>query len=125
MPTVLQEPCRGAAVAVLPPCFIFACMNSIKLSAYYRLYAFSDYRSMKTALPYMQRVVLATPLQEVGEADARRIVWRVPGLGYKNYLGPLSGRRTKGTAVESLVTALQELYKQNGYSARYVVVERC
>lgn len=99
-------------------------MNSVKLSSYCRLYAFSDYRSMKTALPYMRQVVLAKALTDVEEADARRIVMRAPGSGFQNYLRPLGGRQTKTTGIASLVTALQLLYKQNGFSARYIVVER-
>lgn len=99
-------------------------MNSVKLSSYCRLYAFSDYRSMKTALPYMRQLVLAKALTEVEEAEARRIVMRVPGSGFQNYLRPLGGRQTKATGIASLVTALQLLYKQNGFSARYIVVER-
>lgn len=102
----------------------FAAMNSIKLSSYYRLYAFSDYRSMKAALPYMRRVVLAKGLVEVEESEARSYVWRIRGQGYKNYLEPLGSQRTKGTGIQSLITALQVLYKSNGYSARYIVIER-
>ena len=99
-------------------------MNSIKLSSYYRLYAFSDYQSMKSALPYMQRVVLAKGLVEVEEAEARSYVGRVPGRGYKNYLEPLNSRDTKPSGIKSLITALQVLYKSNGYSAKYIVIER-
>lgn len=99
-------------------------MNSIKLSSYYRLYAFSDYRSMKAALPYMRRVVLAKGLVEVEEADIRGYMWRINGMGYKNYLEPLNSRNTRTSAIQSLITALQALYKSNGYSARYIVIER-
>ncbi|EJF10267.1 hypothetical protein [Pontibacter sp. BAB1700] len=99
-------------------------MNSVKLSSYCRLYAFSDYRSMKSALPYMRQVILAKALTEVQESDARRIVMRLPGSGFQNYLRPLGGQQTKSTGIASLITALQLLYKQNGFSARYVVVER-
>ena len=99
-------------------------MNCIDLSAYYRLYAFSDYRSMKAALPYMRRVVLAKGLQDVEEADARSYVGRVSGKGYKNYLEPLNNSSARVSAINSLITALQVLYKSNGYSARYIVVER-
>ncbi|WP_266204576.1 hypothetical protein [Pontibacter kalidii] len=100
-------------------------MNSIKLSSYYRLYAFSDYQSMKSALPYMRRVVLAKGLTEVGEAEARSYMGRISGRGYKNYLEPLSSHNNnKGTGIQSLITALQALYKQNGFSARYIVIER-
>lgn len=102
---------------------IFAGMNAVELSSYYRLYAFSDYRSMKEALPYMRRVVLAKGLTEVEEADARRYVWRGDG-GYKNYLKPLTAQQARVSAIQSLITALQVLYKRNGYSARYIVVER-
>ncbi|WP_439881877.1 hypothetical protein ACSX1A_01700 [Pontibacter sp. MBLB2868] len=98
-------------------------MNSIELSSYYRLYAFSDYQSMKSALPYMQRVVLAKGLTEIEEADARRFVWR-SGNGYKNYLNPFSAQNIRVSAIQSFITALQALYKSNGFSARYVVVER-
>ncbi|GAB3204322.1 hypothetical protein ABID22_003282 [Pontibacter aydingkolensis] len=99
-------------------------MNSIDLSSYYRLYAFSDYRSMKVALPYMRRVVLAKGLSEVEEADVRRYVQRVEGSGYKNYLEPLNHLYARVSATSSFITALQLLYKSNGYSARYIVVER-
>lgn len=99
-------------------------MNSVKLSLYYRLYAFSDYRSMKSALPYMRQVVLAKGLADVEETEARRIVSRVPGKGFQNYLQPLGSQQTKGSGIASLITALQLLYKQNGFSARYIVVER-
>ncbi|MCC9134858.1 hypothetical protein ACFSKU_19855 [Pontibacter silvestris] len=99
-------------------------MNSIKLSSYYRLYAFSDYRSMKSALPYMRRVVLAKSLMEVEEAEVRSYVWRIKGQGYKNYLEPITNYNTKTTALKSFITALQELYKHNGYSARYIIIER-
>ncbi|WP_162055712.1 hypothetical protein [Pontibacter pamirensis] len=99
-------------------------MNSIKLSSYYRLYAFSDYQSMKSALPYMRRVVVAKRLEEVEEEEARHYVWRIRGKGYKNYLEPISNQNTQRAAIRSLITALQELYKRNGYSAKYVVIER-
>ena len=100
-------------------------MNSVKLSPYYRLYAFSDYRSMKSALPYMRQVKLAKALAEVKESDARRVVMRLPESGFQNYLRPLGGQQTKSSGIASLITALQLLYKQNGFSARYIVVERC
>mgnify|MGYP005754234851 CR=1 FL=1 len=100
-------------------------MNSIKLSSYYRLYAFSDYQSMRSALPYMRQVVLAKALLEVEEEEIRSFVWRVRGRGYKNYLEPINSRYTAPSAVKSLITALQALYKSNGYSARYIVIERC
>jgi hypothetical protein len=99
-------------------------MNSIKLKPYYHLYAFSDYRSMKSAMPYMRRVVLAKGLTDVEEAEARRIVARIPGSGFQNYLQPLGSQQTKRTGIASLITALQLLYKQNGFSARYIVIER-
>lgn len=99
-------------------------MNSVKLNAYYRLYAFSDYQSMKSALPYMRRVMLAKPLAEVEEVEARRFVSRSGGGGYTNYLQPLGIRRTVSSGINSLITALQLLYKSNGFSARYIVIER-
>ena len=99
-------------------------MNSINLSSYYRLYAFSDYQSMKSALPYMRSVVLAKSLSEVDSNDARRVVWRIQGQGYTNYLQPLSSDNSFLSAIESLITALQSLYKKNGFSAKYIVVER-
>ncbi len=104
---------------------IFAGMNAIKLSSFYRLYAFSDYQSMKAALPYMRRVMLAKRLDEVEESEARRYVWRNEGGGYKNYLGSLSANHNaRYSGIESLITALQELYKRNGFSARYIAIER-
>ena len=99
-------------------------MNFIRLTSYHRLYAFSDYRSMKSALPYLQRVVLAKSLTDVEETDARRFVERIDGQGYRNYLAPISGRIARPAALQSLVTALQALYKSNGYAARYIVIER-
>ncbi|MCJ8167308.1 hypothetical protein MKJ04_20880 [Pontibacter sp. E15-1] len=99
-------------------------MNSIKLSAYHRLYAFSDYQSMKAALPYMRRVVLAKRLDEVEESEARRFVGRYQEGGYMNYLGRLTQQRAKRSGTDSLITALQELFKSNGYSARYIAIER-
>lgn len=99
-------------------------MNSIRLSSCYRLYAFSDYQSMKSALPYMWRVVVAKRFEEVEEAEAQHYVWRISGKGYKSYLEPISNQNTQRVAISSLITALQELYKRNGYSAKYVVIER-
>lgn len=99
-------------------------MNSIELSSYYRLYAFSDYRSMKTALPYMRRVVLAKAFAELQEFEIRNYVWRMQGGGYKNYLEPLSHLNARTSALNSFITALQVLFKSNGYSARYIVIER-
>lgn len=72
----------------------------------------------------MRRVVLAKGLAEVEEADARSFVGRIPGKGYKNYLEPLNNNNIRISAIQSLITALQVLYKSNGYSARYIVVER-
>jgi hypothetical protein len=99
-------------------------VNSVRLSPRYRLYAFSDYRTMKSALPYMRQVVLAKALADVVESDARRIVTRLPDQGFQNYLRPISPLQHKRTGIASLITALQVLYKQNGYSARYILVER-
>lgn len=99
-------------------------MNFIKLSSYYRLYAFSDYQGMKSALPYMRHVILAKNLIEVESSEISNYVWRVKGRGYKNYLEPISNNSTVRSAHSSLITALQELYKRNGYSARYIVIER-
>ncbi len=79
---------------------------------------------MKAALPYMQRVVLAKGLMEIEEAEIRNYLWRIKGKGYKNYLGSLSRQEPKYAAMQSLITALQLLYKSNGYSARYIVIER-
>ncbi|MFD3003576.1 hypothetical protein ACFS7Z_24680 [Pontibacter toksunensis] len=99
-------------------------MNSIKLGSYYRLYTFSDYQTMKSALPYMRRVVLAKGLVEVTEPEARSYVGRIAGKGYYNYLKPLNSQNTRTSAMHSLISALQVLYKCNGYSARYIVIER-
>jgi len=100
-------------------------MNSVKLSNYYRLYAFSDYQSMRAAMPYMQRVVFTKKLDEVEEREARSYVQRIPGNGYKNYLEPISNYNATYSATRSLITALQLLYKSNGYAARYILIERC
>lgn len=99
-------------------------MNFVRLNHRYRLYAFSDYRSMKSALPYMRQVVIAKNLTDVEEPEARRYVGRVEGKGFQNYLQPLSSHQTKASGIASLITALQLLYKSNGFSARYIVVER-
>ena len=72
----------------------------------------------------MRRVVLAKGLADIEEADARKIVIRIPGSGFQNYLQPLGNQQTKSSGIASLITALQLLYKQNGFSARYIVVER-
>lgn len=79
---------------------------------------------MKTALPYMRRVVLAKGLTEVEESEVRSYIWRVGGGGYRNYLEPLYSQNTLASPFQSLITALQALYKSNGYSARYIVIER-
>ncbi|MEJ8803471.1 hypothetical protein [Pontibacter sp. H249] len=99
-------------------------MNSIDLNSYYRLYAFSDYSSMKVALPYMRKVVLARSLVDVEETDIRKYLDRMPNRGFINYLQPLHNPNKRTTASQSFISALQLLYKSNGYSARYVVVER-
>lgn len=99
-------------------------MNFINLSHYYRLYTFSDYQSMKEALPYLRGVVLAERLEEVPEPMIKRYLLRMEGGGYKNYLEPISSRHAKPTAAQSFISALQMLYKSNGFSAKYVVVER-
>lgn len=78
---------------------------------------------MKAALPYLRRVVFAKALADIDEKDARRIVTRTPGKGFHNYLQPLGAQQFKGTGIASLITALQLLYKQNGYSAKYVAIE--
>jgi len=105
-------------------CPNFGVMNAVKLSPYYRLYAFPDYGSMQAALPYMRGVVMAKALAEVEAADARRYVWRSDGYGYRNYLNPIAHGEARLSVLRSLITALQLLYKSNGYSARYIVIER-
>lgn len=72
----------------------------------------------------MRQVVLSKPLHEVTETEARRVVARIPGKGFQDYLQPIGPLQHKGSGIASLITALQLLYKQNGYSARYIVVER-
>ncbi|TXK21379.1 hypothetical protein FVR03_23365 [Pontibacter qinzhouensis] len=99
-------------------------MKSVKLSSYYRLYAFSDYQSMKTATRYMRSVELARGLAEVQEQEVRRFVGRISGQGYINYLEPNSHLNTLRSYRKSFITALQLLYKSNGYAARYIVIER-
>lgn len=99
-------------------------MNSVKLSNYYRLYAFSDYQRMRAAVPYLQRVVLAKGLPEVQEWEVRKCLQRIEGKGYKNYLEPLGSNNFLYSASRSFITALQLLYKSNGYPARYIVIER-
>ncbi len=79
---------------------------------------------MKSAMPYMQRVVLAKGLTEVQEEEARSYVGRINGKGYKNYLEPIYSLNARVSATQSLITALQVLYKSNGYSARYIIIER-
>ncbi|WP_162427226.1 hypothetical protein [Pontibacter pudoricolor] len=99
-------------------------MNSIKLSAYYRLYAFPDYQSMQAGKRYLQRVVLAKALTEVQEKEVRTYLQRTNPGGYINYLQPLHTPPYYFSADRSFISALQLLYKSNGYSARYIVVER-
>jgi hypothetical protein len=99
-------------------------MNSVKLSAYYKLYAFPDYQSMQTGKRYLQRVVLAKALTEVQEKEVRTYLQRSNPGGYKNYLEPMHHSSSYFPADRSFISALQLLYKSNGYSARYIVVER-
>ncbi|WP_187263933.1 hypothetical protein [Pontibacter beigongshangensis] len=99
-------------------------MNSVKLSANYRLYAFSGYQSMKSAMPYMRSVVLAKELAAVQEAEVRRFVGRISGQGYVNYLEPAGYQYALRSYRRSFITALQKLYKSNGYAARYILIER-
>ncbi len=99
-------------------------MNSIKLSTRYRLYSFSDYRSMQAAVPYMQRVALAKNLQDVNEREVRRYLGRSHETGFYNYLEPLTSLGNGLSASQSFITALQQLYKHNGFSARYIIIER-
>lgn len=72
----------------------------------------------------MRQVVLAKALTDVEESDARRVVTRIPGKGFQNYLYPIGGQQIKSSGIASLITALQSLYKQNGFSVRYLIVER-
>lgn len=99
-------------------------MNAVTLRHTYRLYAFAGYQSMRDAIPYLQRVVLAKALADVAENEVRPYLQQVPGFGYKNYLEPLSAHQQYCAAGRSFISALQLLYKQNGYSARYVVITR-
>ncbi|MBB6612415.1 hypothetical protein H7F15_15315 [Pontibacter sp. Tf4] len=99
-------------------------MNSVILRGNYRLYAFAGYQSMRDALPYLPQVVLAKALTDVAEADVRSCLQRVPESGFKNYLQPLAGQQHYCSAKRSFISALQLLYKSNGYSARYVVIAR-
>ncbi|MEJ8755952.1 hypothetical protein WG947_03010 [Pontibacter sp. H259] len=99
-------------------------MNSVKLSAYYRLYAFPDYQGMQSGRRYLQRVVLAKALAEVQENEVRTFLQRLNPGGYKNYLEPVHNPTTYFSADRSFISALQLLYKSNGYAARYIVVER-
>ena len=99
-------------------------MNSVKLSVYYKLYAFPDYQSMQTGKRYLQRVVLSKALTEVQEKEVRTYLQRNNPGGYKNYLEPMHHSPSYFPADKSFITALQLLYKSNGYSARYIVVER-
>ena len=80
---------------------------------------------MRAAMPYMQRVVFTKKLDEVEEKEARSYVQRIPGSGYKNYLDPIGNYTSVHSATRSLITALQLLYKSNGYAARYILIERC
>ena len=96
-------------------------MNFIQLNSTYRVYAFEDYRTMKAALPLLRRTPIAKEFSRLREIEVKNFV-RYYTNGYQNYLRTDSAE-LKSTALESLKTALQALYKLNGYSAKYVVIE--
>ncbi len=75
-------------------------------------------------MPYIRSVVLAKGLAEVQETEVRKYVGRINGQGYINYLEPNSYQHTLRSYRKSFITALQMLYKSNGFSARYVLIER-
>ena len=97
-------------------------MNSVKQTSRNRIYAFAGYQSMRSALPYMQRVALARNLTDIHEEEARKFVQRIPGKGFRNYLESPGNYNSPATGIASLITALQLLYKSNGFSARYIVI---
>lgn len=103
--------------------FIHTDMNYIELSQRYRLYAFNDYWIMRKAYPEVKYVAFAKDLREIREIEAKHYVSEIgPGGGYQNYLRQ-DKADLKSTGLESLKTALQALYKLNGYSAKYILIE--
>lgn len=105
-------------------------MNSIRLNYQYRLYAFPDYWSMRKVRDILREefksVVLAKEFSEVKEIEARNYVEKFSNqtyTKYKNYLR--AGREDlQPSSLLSLKTALQALYKLNGYSAKFILIER-
>ena len=96
-------------------------MNHIRLSTSYRLYAFPDYKAMTEAKPLMKRIAIAKQVAKLREVEAKHYLMHV-GSGYKNYLRTDTAD-TKAKGLESLITALQALYKLNRYSAKYIIIE--
>lgn len=100
-------------------------MSYIELSRRYRLYSFPDYWSMRKAMPAVKYVALAKDFKDIKEIEAKHYVDSISSSdsgGYKNYLRTDTGGLLS-TGLESLKTALQALYKLNGYSAKYILIE--
>ncbi|WP_018478145.1 hypothetical protein [Pontibacter roseus] len=96
-------------------------MNHIDLNNTYRLYAFPDYWSMRAARDKLRRVVMAKEFKEVKEIEAKHYVERYGDYAYKNYLRA-DKKNLKESGLKSLITALQALYKLNGYPANYIII---
>jgi D-ribose pyranose/furanose isomerase RbsD len=97
-------------------------LNYIDLSSTFRLYSFPDYMSMRDAKLFVKNVVLAKEFIRVKEIEAKNYVRSISGGSYKNYLRHDTAE-LKATGLESIITALQALYKLNGYSAKYIIIE--
>ena len=96
-------------------------MNHIDLTNRFRLYAFPDYWSMRAAKANVRQVILAKEFKEVKEIEAKHYVHGYGDYAYKNYMREGKGH-LKQSGLQSLITALQALYKLNGYSAKYIII---
>ncbi|MBX0335495.1 hypothetical protein K3G39_19855 [Pontibacter sp. HSC-14F20] len=97
-------------------------MNYINLSSIHRLYSFPDYWSMKEAKPKIRRVIMAKDFREVKEIEAKHYVQKYGDYAFRNYLRE-DKKDLKESGLQSLITALQALYKLNGYPAKYIIIE--
>lgn len=98
-------------------------MNYIDLNSSFRVHGFADYWSMGEAKLKMSRIVIAKEFTQVREIEAKHYVTSVGDGEYKNYLRH-NTTDLKGSGLASLKTALQVLYKLNGYSAKFIIIER-
>lgn len=97
----------------------------IELTYQYRLYAFANYQDVATVRAQLPHVVLAKELSKVKPIGANHYVEHIGREGgYRNYLETNRNRNIKASPLASLITALQILYKVNGYSATYILIAR-